>query len=158
MDQLRTSLAVQNEDVVAYWSNFVGNAQLGYKMAWCERDAAIYGSILVGGLLYGLVRNRVHINPLPWRIFLLLLVPMAIDGFWQLFTSPIYFFTFLPEHESNWWLRSITGILFGMGAVWLAYPYLQDAMRDMHAQALTQYEHARARENDYRASSTERKS
>lgn len=158
MDQLRNSLGVANEDVITYWSNFIGNAQLGYKMAWCERDAAMYGSILVGGLFYALVRGRWHVQALNWRVFLVLLVPMAIDGFWQLFTSPLYFFTFLPQHESTWWLRMFTGILFGGGAVWLAYPYLQDAMVDMQAQAQTQYEHARAHANNPRAGLGERKS
>ncbi len=152
MDQLRASLGVQNEDVITYWSTFIGNAQLGYKMAWCERDAAIYTTVLFGGLLYALVRNRWHIQALDFRVFLLLLVPMAIDGFWQLFTSPVYFFTFLPQHESTWWLRVITGILLGGGAIWLAYPYVQDAMIEMQAQARNQYARARAHEQWSRGS------
>ncbi len=44
---------------------FLGNEQMGYKMALCERDIAIYGFVLIGGLIYGLVRQRWKIRPLP---------------------------------------------------------------------------------------------
>ncbi|HLF01493.1 MAG TPA: hypothetical protein VI547_05925 [Anaerolineales bacterium] len=30
----------------------------------------------------------------------------------------------------NSWMRIITGILFGVGAVWLAYPYIAEAFAD----------------------------
>ena len=36
---------------------FLGNAQMGYKMALCERDIAIYGAIFIFGLLYALLRK-----------------------------------------------------------------------------------------------------
>lgn len=144
LDQLRATLAVQNEDVVTYWGNFLGNSQIGYKMAWCERNAAIYTSILLAGLAFGLVRTR--LRALDWRIYLVLIAPMALDGFWQLFTSPTPILPFLPPHESDWLLRGITGTLFGAGSVWLIYPYLEEAMRDVFVQARAQYEriHAKA--------------
>ncbi len=135
MDQLRASLAIQGEDPL-YWSTFLGNGQLGYKMAWCERNTAIYSSIFGAGLLFGLIGSR--LRPLDWRVYLAFITPMAIDGFWQLFTSPAYILPFLPEHESTWLLRTITGALFGIGSVWLIYPYLQEAMKDVHAQAESQ--------------------
>ncbi len=141
LDQLRASVGVRNEDIF-YWSSFVGNSQLGYKMAWCERDMAIYSSILLGGLVFGLVRTRVR--SLDWRVYLFFITPMAIDGFWQLFTSPVYILPFLPEHESTWLLRTITGVLFGVGSVWLIYPYLRDAMLDVNAQAHDQLRRALA--------------
>jgi uncharacterized membrane protein len=46
---------------------------------------------------------------------------MAIDGITQLFGL----------RESNWQLRTITGALFGLASVWLAYPYLEEGMRDI---------------------------
>ncbi len=140
LDQLAAQYHVPGDDLV-YWANFRGNAAMGYKMAWCERDAAMYMTMLLAGIGFGLVRSR--LKPLNWRIYVLMLVPMAIDGFWQLFTSPSYLFQFLPAHESNWWLRGITGVLFGIGSVWLIYPYLQDAMRDLGVQARAQWERAR---------------
>lgn len=95
---------------------FIGNAEIGYKVAICERDIAIYGAILLAGLLYSLLRNR--IQPISIKWYLLFLVPIGLDGGLQL----------VGLHESNWWLRSITGILFGAGSVWLAYPFLQSGM------------------------------
>jgi uncharacterized membrane protein len=50
---------------------------------------------------------------------------MAVDGFTQLF----------GWRESDWLLRTITGCLFGMATVWLAYPYVQEAMDDVAAPA-----------------------
>ena len=98
---------------------FRGNNESGYKIAICQRDVAIYGSVVLAGLLFGLLRGRLRAPGL--RVYLLFLVPMALDGFSQLFGL----------RESNWWLRTVTGALFGGASVWLAYPYLEAAMRDV---------------------------
>lgn len=98
---------------------FIGNEALGFKVAICQRDVAIYGSVLLGGLLYALARKRTR--PLDWRLYLLFLIPIAVDGTTQLFGL----------RESNWWLRSLTGALFGTASVWLAYPYVDGAMQDV---------------------------
>lgn len=101
---------------------FPGNPQIGYKVAFCERDAAIYGSILLAGLGFGLLRaRRRKLRKLPFWGYALFLVPMAIDGFTQLFGF----------RESNWYLRTVTGVLFGGASVWLAYPFVQEAMDDV---------------------------
>ncbi len=99
---------------------FVGNEHIGHKVALCQRDVAIYGSVLLAGLLFALLRP---IRPLSTRYFVLLALPMAIDGGTQM----------LGWHESTWWLRTLTGGLFGAGAVWWAYPYIDAAMRDLLA-------------------------
>ena len=98
---------------------FRGNEVNGYKIAICQRDVAIYGSVVMAGLLFGLLRRRVRAPSL--KVYLLFLIPMALDGFSQLFGL----------RESNWWLRTATGALFGGASVWLAYPYLEAAMRDV---------------------------
>ena len=99
--------------------SFIGNAEIGYKVAFCQRDVAIYGSIFLGGLLFALIRNR--IGPINLKWYALFLVPIAIDGFTQL----------LGWRESSWWLRTLTGVIFGAGSVWLAYPFLQSAMDEV---------------------------
>jgi hypothetical protein len=33
--------------------------------------------------------------------------------------------------ESNWWLRTLTGAIFGVAGVLLIYPYVDDAMLDV---------------------------
>ncbi len=127
-----------------FWRDFLGDASVGYKMAWCERDTAIYVSMLCAALLFGLVRTRVQ--PLDGRVFLLLLVPLAIDGAWQLVTSPLHLLPFLPPHESTAESRTLTGALFGIGAVWMIFPRVDVAMRETYAQAAQQFARARARE------------
>ncbi len=102
---------------------FAGNELVGYKMAVCERCAAIYGGWLLWGLLFGLVRHR--LRPLSVRGVLLLLAPMAVDGFGQL----------LGAWESTWLSRTLTGLLFALAVVWFAYPYIEKGMRDMAREA-----------------------
>jgi len=103
----------------ALTERYVGDATIGYKVAICQRDVATYGTILLAGLVFGLVRRR--LRPLPIWAFVLSLVPMGIDGITQLFGL----------RESNWQLRTITGAVFGLASVWLAYPYLEEGMRDI---------------------------
>jgi len=103
----------------ALTERYVGDATIGYKVALCQRDVATYGTILLAGLVFELVRPR--LKPLPIWAFVLSLVPMGIDGITQLFGL----------RESNWQLRVITGALFGLASIWLAYPYLEEGMREI---------------------------
>ncbi len=131
---------------------FVGNEQMGYKMALCERDMGIYMAVFVTGLLYGLFRRRFTIKPMPFWLFLLIgLLPIALDGFSQLFSQ---FFVglnlealsqLIPLRESPPFLRTITGVLFGFSLVWLVYPRLDEQMgviADDQARKLTAAEAA----------------
>jgi len=102
---------------------FLGTPGIGYKVAICQRDLALYGSIVALGLVFGLVRK--HLRPLRLWAFGLLLLPMAIDGTTQL----------LMLRESNWVLRFITGTLTGVACVWLLYPHLEEAFDDLRRQA-----------------------
>jgi len=122
-----------HQDAVSFfWRDFRGNAELGYKVALCQRDLAIYGAMIWGGLMFGLFGRR--LRPMDWRLWLLVaVVPMLLDGGSQL----------IGLRQSNYMLRTITGALFGMGSVWLAYPYVETAMRDLREQAQEQYTRAR---------------
>jgi uncharacterized membrane protein len=55
---------------------------MGQQMAFCQRDTAIYGSLLLGGLFFGLVRHQLRPLPLRWYVFFL--VPIALDGGMQM--------------------------------------------------------------------------
>jgi uncharacterized membrane protein/glutaredoxin len=112
---------VGEEPLADLWiaRSFYGTPKLGYKMALCERDVATYGAMLLAGMLFGLVRK--HLKPLPWPVFVLFLVPMGIDGGLQ----------FIGLFESTPLRRVITGGLFGLGAIWLAYPYFELGMQDI---------------------------
>jgi len=109
---------------------FVGNERLGYKVALCERDVAIYGAILLSGLIFALVRKR--LKPLPiWAWLLFGIVPIALDGVSQLvFGMPLPIFSALPLRESTPFLRSLTGALFGVANVWLSFPYVEESMNE----------------------------
>ena len=116
---------------------FIGNEQMGYKTALCERDMAIYGFVLIGGLVYGFARKRGKVKPLPiWAFIVFGLGPIAFDGFSQLFSqysvalAPLASIgQFLPLRESSPFLRTFTGALFGFSLVWLTYPYIDDSMQ-----------------------------
>ncbi len=98
---------------------FIGNLEAGYKTALCQRDLAIYGSIFVAGILYGIFRDRIKSPSI--KVYILFVIPMAVDGLSQM----------VGLRESNWLLRTITGAMFGAATVWLAYPYVDEAMQDV---------------------------
>lgn len=107
--------------------SFVGNPQVGYKVALCERDVAIYGGILLFGLLFSLTGRR--IPSIPWYVWLLIaIVPIGLDGFSQLFSQPPL--NLIPYRESTPALRVLTGFLFGFGTAWFGYPMVEESMVD----------------------------
>ena len=91
---------------------FVGDPELGWKMAFCERDLAIYAALLAVGLFYAKYRSRMQ--PLGFGVYAVLILPIALDGFTQLF----------GWRESTWQLRVATGALFGLASAWLVLPRL----------------------------------
>jgi uncharacterized membrane protein len=90
--------------------SFLGGPDLGYKVAFCERDVAIYLAVLAAGLAYAALGPR--LPPLGLGAYTALIIPMALDGFSQLF----------GWRESTPELRTLTGALFGLASVWLVYP------------------------------------
>jgi len=110
--------------VEALSRRFTGTEELGYKVAVCQRCLAIYAAWLGFGLLFGLV--RVRLRPIQPRSFLLLLIPIAVDGVGQLFGL----------WASTWQSRLVTGAMFALALVWFAYPYLEQGMAEMHQDAV----------------------
>ena len=122
------------------WSTFLiparafrGNEQMGYKMALCQRDISIYLSMLIGGLIYGVVRRRGPVRPMPFWLFVIIgLGPIALDGFSQLFSQMFIglgidsLAQLVPLRESSPLLRSLTGAIMGLSVVWLIYPRLDE--------------------------------
>jgi uncharacterized membrane protein len=90
--------------------DFKGSPELGYKVAFCARNVAIYATALAAGLVYA--RQRYRVAPLSIRAYSLAMLPMALDGLTQL----------TGWRESTWELRSVTGSVFGAASVWLLYP------------------------------------
>lgn len=112
---------------------FIGNSILGFKVALCERDVAIYGGILLFGLIFTLTGKR--IKTLPWYFWILIgMVPIGLDGFSQILSQPPFNvippLNLLPYRESTPLLRTLTGGLFGITTAWFGYPLVEESMLD----------------------------
>ena len=131
---------------------FIGNAELGYKVAWSDRMVSMYGGVFLGGLLFALLRHR--LKPPRWHTFGLMILPMIVDGstHWisdlagvgqgfryhngwlaaltgNLFPSSFYVGNALGSFNS--WMRLITGLLFGLAVVWMVYPLMEASFQDV---------------------------
>lgn len=109
---------------------FLGNDILGYKMALCQRDFAIYSAILLFGIIFSITGKK--IKPLPWYLWLIIgLGPIGLDGFSQLLSQTgLGIFDWLSLRESTPFLRALTGALFGLATAWFGFPYLEESVQD----------------------------
>ena len=107
-------------------SFFIGR----FQVAICQRDLALYGGACLAGMVFALVRDRVR--PLPIRVWIILIAPLAVDGVTQV----------LGLRLSTWQLRTLTALLASTATVWLVYPYLNSAFEDIEASAGSQLKKA----------------
>jgi uncharacterized membrane protein len=104
---------------------YVGNSEVGWKVAICIRDIALYGSFLLAGL-FVLIRKRVgkkEVN-IPFWVLLGLMVPMMVDGVSLTIISWLRL-----DWVPSWYIysnlkRIITGALFGSALALLVFPWL----------------------------------
>lgn len=95
---------------------------LGYQTAICQRDSAIFGSLLLASVAYAAaVRLGLRLRALPLRWYALALVPTAVDGLTQLF----------GWRESTPVIRSVTGALLGVASAVLILPLLEEGFADI---------------------------
>lgn len=118
----------------------------GQQVALCHRDVAIYTAMLLGGLLFGLVRYR--LKPLRPGWYLLLILPMALDGgtlfiseltryvplmvFWGLGLAAITGLGLLLRQRgwlNGYWLVTFGGVLLGLLYLQFVGPYHSDWFR-----------------------------
>jgi uncharacterized membrane protein len=105
----------------------------GFQMTVCARCFAIYAAFLAGCILFAFVRTKLK----PWNIiyYILLCVPMAIDGTTQLFRIEIPR-SIGPGWELIWMAEStnetrlITGAIFGLASALYVLPFLQAIFND----------------------------
>jgi len=135
-----------------YLRGFVGNAEVGFKMAMAHRNTAIYTAIFLAGLAYALLRR---LQALSWKWYLILIAPMFFDGISHVISEVTglgfrntntwapwlaggvfgsAFYTGTGIGSLNWLLRTLTGALFGLASVWLAYPLLEAGLADNRQQ------------------------
>lgn len=124
---------------------FIGNEWMGWKIAWSDRMISFYTSVWLFALLWYPLRRR--IKPLSWWGFILLLLPIGIDGVTHTVSDlagigqgfrdtnqwlaaltkdalPAAFYAGDALGSFNSIMRLITGPLAGLGIVWLAFPYM----------------------------------
>ncbi|MEE8357548.1 MAG: DUF2085 domain-containing protein, partial [Anaerolineales bacterium] len=131
---------------------FIGNSQLGWKVAWSDRMVSMFSSIPIIGWLWYPFRRK--IKPLSIWGFLLFLVPMGLDGITHIisdfsglgngfrstntwlqiltgsaFPAEFYSGTQLASFNSS--MRLVTGVLFGIGVVWFFFPHLDILFQKM---------------------------
>lgn len=129
VDNLLTYGQVSGLDETDLWAarSFIGNEQVGYKIALCQRDVAIYLAILGFGIIFGLTGKK--IKPLHLVLWILIgMVPIGLDGVSQLVSQPPL--NLIPYRESVPLFRVITGGLFGLTTAWFGYPLVEEAMAD----------------------------
>jgi uncharacterized membrane protein len=125
---------------------FVGNASMGWKVAWSDRMISTYGGIWVFGILWWLLRKQ--LKGLPWWGFLLFPAPIVVDGSSHAVSDlagigsgfrdtnlwlsnltrgqpPQWFYAGDALGSFNSWMRLITGALASLGLVWFAMPHVE---------------------------------
>ena len=137
----------RNTDNPLILRQFVGNPNVGWKVAWSDRMISLYGGIWLFGLLWSLIAKRDK-KVSVW-VFIFLALPMALDGTTHLvsdlnglfqgfrytndwlvalthnaFPSSFYIGDGLGSFNS--WMRWVTGLLFSFGLVWWAFPYVEE--------------------------------
>lgn len=95
----------------------------GHQLGLCARNFSIYTSMFLGSLVFVLSKKR--LPGIPWWLWVLMCLPIALDGFTQMFGL----------RESDWVLRMITGTIFGLGNVWFALPLMQKTILEDMATA-----------------------
>jgi len=127
---------------------FIGNEDMGWKVAWSDRMVSFYTSIWIFAVAWRLFRKK--IKPISWLGFILLLLPMVLDGGTHLlsdlsgvgqgFRDTNQWLAILTNHalpagfyagdalgSFNSWARFLTGVSAGLGIAWLVFPNLEDS-------------------------------
>jgi uncharacterized membrane protein len=100
-----------------------------YPLGVCQRCLAIDIAVLAAGVAYVIWRRPLRFRLWTPLFLLAAIVPLAIDGGTQ----------FLGWRESTWWLRVLTGTLYGTGLVLFFYPLLDLLL----TRALVEFAHAK---------------
>ncbi len=150
MPQIGTVWPVNNLEVLR---QFTGNVQFGWKVAYSDRMVSLYTGFWFAAIAYAFLRRRV--SPLPLWGALLLSLPMILDGGTHLLSDlqagvnfgtgfrdanvwlaqltnqafPASFYAGDALGSFNSWMRLASGVLFGIAAVWLVFPYIDAAFQ-----------------------------
>jgi len=152
----------QNTDNPLVLRQFIGNSEIGWKVAWSDRMVYMYTSIILFAILI-FVPLRKNLKPIRWWWFALLLLPMAIDGGTHFLSDlsgigngfrdsnlwlatltnhmlPASFYAGDALGSFNSWMRLISGILFGLGVVWFLFPQIEASFQQSTSQNQTDFQ------------------
>jgi uncharacterized membrane protein len=139
----------QNTDNPLILRQFIGNPDMGWKVAWSDRMVSLYTGILLWAIVLGPWRRRLPRLPL-WGLALLAL-PMVIDGSTHMLSDMIGGIGAGFRYDNAWlasltghalapgfyagdglgsfnsWMRLISGLLFSLGSVWFALPAVENS-------------------------------
>jgi len=144
-------------EIQAAWQNtinpsilrkFIGNTDMGWKIAWSDRMISFFTSMWLFAFLWLPFRRKV--KPLPWWGFALFLLPIALDGGTHMISDfagiglgfrdnnlwlaaltnnvfPASFYAGDVLDSFNSWMRLITGPIAGFGIIWFVFPLVFQA-------------------------------
>jgi uncharacterized membrane protein len=124
---------------------FIGSETMGWKVAWSDRMISFYTGVWLFALAWWPLRRQ--LKPLSWWAFVLLLLPIIVDGSTHAISDlagiglgfrdtnqwlvtltnaslPVPFYTGDALGSFNSWVRLFSGLLAGLGIVWLVFPYI----------------------------------
>lgn len=117
---------------IKFAQQFTGNDKLGYKVAICERDLAIYGSLILAGIFFQVTGKKW--KSIPWYFWVILaILPIGLDGGSQLFSLGGNWPAWLPIRESTPLFRTLTGALFGFITGWYVFPIMEENMKEVRS-------------------------
>src|SRR3990170_4111366 len=142
---------------------FVGDAAVGFKVAWSDRMVSTYSSLPLAAAMWWPLRRR--LRPLPLWGFILLMLPLLLDGASHMVSDlagvdqgfrstnawlaaltanrlPPSFYAGNALGAFNSWMRLISGTLFGIGAVWFAFPHVDLSFREPAGAIRAKFERA----------------
>ncbi|MFH1222434.1 MAG: DUF2085 domain-containing protein [Candidatus Micrarchaeota archaeon] len=100
----------------------VRDGTIGYKVPICARDVALYGAMLLAAFIYPFVKKWDDPHVPPAIYFVLAIVPLGIDGAWQLLGT----LNLVAPYESTNLIRTITGVIAGVAATWYIIPIIMN--------------------------------
>lgn len=127
---------------------FIGTPDMGWKVAWSDRMISMYGGVWLAGLVWGLFQQS--LNKVSIWVLILSALPIFMDGGTHIlsdldgltngFRYTNDWLAILTNHafapsfylgdalgSFNSWMRWVTGLLFGFGLVWWAFPYIDES-------------------------------
>lgn len=130
---------------------FIGDPEMGWKVAWSDRMVSMYASTLFAAWIWYPLRKK--LSDFPFWGFVLLLLPMGVDGFshmisdfagigqgfrdTNLWLAELTNYRFSPGFYAgdalgsfNSWMRLLSGLFFGFGVVLYGFPYLSEIFED----------------------------